>query len=166
MNSLRKEEVLGLDGFKTITYNDKSMKSGERAEEIASWYLTENISLYFLAKHFGLKRPINVELFFKRNGEWYKHHVSYSFLNDKDSYNLPILTNVELVSIRIRFLSNVSYFHIGIECEGIKFAYKHYKRKVQDDIFELGTFAKYDDKGYRFFPNTNFCEKVERVVVI
>lgn len=148
-----------LEGFKTITYNENKMKSSERAEEIASWYLTNDVDLYFSAKKFGRNRSIEVAFFFKNGDKYYQHNIS-PYIHYKMPYHITIPPETDFFAINIRFRFDVSYFHVGIDCERIKFAYKYYKKIKEDHSFEVGSFVKYD-KGYRFFPNTNFFPNEE-----
>lgn len=149
-----------LKGYKTITYGRFGMKTKKEAEDFASWYLTKNIDLYFLAKR-GIK-TINMEIEFvilRDEKIFFRHKIPWFYWNGYYPYNLYFLFDIEFDAFVINaiFPYNVNYFHIAINCEDIKFAYKHYENKKSSSKFELGSFMKYE-KGFRFFPNTHFLQ--------
>lgn len=103
-------------------------------------------------------RKIKVEYYILKDDEvLFNHQVPFSNKNQPYYLTIPNI-KFDAFVINFTFLEDVSYFHIGLNCEDIKFAYKHFKNMKMGSSFEVGSFIPYE-KGYRFFPNTSFLTK-------
>lgn len=150
-----------LDGYKIITYDNRKMKTTatNRAEEFASWYLTSNVDLSFLAKKGKIKSvDMEIKYFILKDGKTIFHHKIPFFNWNKHPYYLQI-PDIEFDAFVINaiFLYDVNYFHIGLNCEDIKFAYRYFKEMEAGSKYELGSFIPYE-RGYRFFSNRHFMK--------
>lgn len=147
-----------LDSYKTITYDNRKMKTTvtNRAEEFASWYLTPNVNLLFSSKKYGKKRNMVIEFIFIKNEKVINKHQMFNKENFVFPFTIPDV-DFDALAICGIFQTSASYFHIGLDCEDIKFAYRYFKEMEAGSKYEFGSFIPYE-RGYRFFPNTHFME--------